>query len=109
MNYLEKGDLILVNLNPVKGHEQAGMRPAMIVSNNGFNKMCNGMYKIVPITSKIKDFPLNINLPEGLPVHGQLLLSQEKAIDLNSRPHKKVGKAPADFVKEVDRIIALTY
>lgn len=109
MDFFKKGDLLYVNLDPVRGHEQAGMRPVMIVSNNGFNRMCNGMYKVVPITSKVKKFPLNVDLPDDLPVHGQLLLSQEKAIDLKARAHKKIGSAPTSFIKEVDDLIALTY
>lgn len=109
MEYLKQGDLIMVNFNPAKGHEQAGYRPALIVSNNDFNKLCNGICKIVPITSKNKDFPLNMDLPDNLEIHGQVLLSQERTIDLKFRPYKKVGKVPSNFIKEVVERIIFTY
>lgn len=109
MEYLKQGDLIMVNFNPAMGHEQAGYRPALVVSNNDFNELCNGIYKIVPITSKIKEFPLNMELPNNLEVHGQVLLSQERTIDLKFRPYKKVGKVPSNFIKEVVERIIFTY
>lgn len=109
MEHLKQGDLIMVNFNPAKGHEQAGYRPALVVSNNDFNELCNGIYKIVPITSKIKDFPLNMELPDNLKVNGQVLLSQERTIDLKFRPYKKVDKVPSNFIKEVVERITFTY
>lgn len=56
---LKQGDIIMMNFNPTKGHEQSRYRPALIVSNDDFNMMCGGMIKVVAITSNEKDFPLH--------------------------------------------------
>ena len=106
-----QGDLIKMNFNPTKGHEQRGFRPALVVSSNDFNELCGGLIKVVAITSEIKDFPLNMELPDGLPVYGQVLLSQERTIDSLSddRECTKVGSVPKEFLEEVLEKIALTY
>ena len=106
-----QGDLIKMDFNPTKGHEQRGFRPALVVSSNDFNELCGGLIKVVAITSEIKDFPLNMELPDGLPVYGQVLLSQERTIDSLSadRECTKVGSVPKEFLEEVLEKIALTY
>lgn len=106
-----QGDLIKLNFNPTKGHEQRGFRPALVVSSDDFNELCGGLIKVVAITSEIKDFPLNMTLPDGLPIHGQVLLSQERSIDTQAsdRECSKVGKVPDDFLAEVLDLLALTY
>lgn len=98
-----QGDLIKMDFNPTRGHEQRGFRPALVVSNDDFNELCGGLIKVVAITSEIKEFPLNMKLPDGLPVHGQVLLSQERTIDSSSvaREYSKVGSVPKAFWKKL--------
>ena len=62
-----RGEIWLVNLNPVRGHEQAGTRPALVISENLFNHGPAGLVVIIPITTKQKGIPLHIQLqpPEG--------------------------------------------
>lgn len=62
-----RGDVWLVDLNPVRGHEQAGKRPALIVSVDLFNQGPAGLVVVIPITTKNKGIPLHVQIepPEG--------------------------------------------
>lgn len=67
MAQLARGEVWLANLNPVKGHEQAGKRPCLIISVDLFNQGASGLVVILPITSKDKGIPFHVELtpPEG--------------------------------------------
>lgn len=62
-----RGEIWLVNLNPVKGHEQAGTRPALVVSVDAFNHGPADLIVVLPITSKYRGIPFHVkvNPPEG--------------------------------------------
>lgn len=105
---IKQGEILKLNLDPTKGHEQAGYRPVLVVSNNDFNRLCGGLVEVVPITSEIKQFPLNINLPKNAAVHGQALLSQLRTIDLNSRKFKRAGKVTDEFLQQIVKILIFT-
>lgn len=68
----KQGDILWVNLNPTQGHEQQGKRPVLVVSNDDFNELCGGMVKIASITSTMRPFPLHVQVPAGLPIHGMV-------------------------------------
>lgn len=63
---INRGEIWLINLDPVIGHEQAGIRPALVISDNSFNHSLANMVIIVPITSKYKGLPTHIELEEVL-------------------------------------------
>ncbi|WOB43436.1 type II toxin-antitoxin system PemK/MazF family toxin [Thermoleptolyngbya oregonensis NK1-22] len=67
MAQLARGEIWLANLNPVKGHEQAGKRPCLIISVDLFNQGASGLVVILPITSRDKGIPFHVELtpPEG--------------------------------------------
>lgn len=67
MAELSRGEIWLVDLNPVCGHEQAGRRPALVVSVDGFNHGPAGLVIVIPITTKDKGIPLHVGVfpPEG--------------------------------------------
>lgn len=77
--HFRQGQVVKTNLNPTRGHEQNGMRPVLIVSNDDFNRL-TGLVKVVPITTKLKDFPMHLDIPDGLEVEGQVLLEKEHLI-----------------------------
>lgn len=106
-----QGDIIMMNFNPTKGHEQCGYRPALIVSNDDFNIMCGGMIEVAAITSNEKDFPLHIKLPNGLPIHGKVLLDHERTIDSLSsdRECKYICTVPDNFLDEIIEKINLIH
>lgn len=108
---LKQGDIIMMNFNPTKGHEQRGYRPALIISNDDFNEMCGGMIRVVAITSNEKDFPLHIELPSGLPIHGKVLLDHERTIDslASDRECKYICTVPDDFLDQIIDTLYLTY
>lgn len=67
MAQLARGEIWLADLNPVKGHEQAGKRPCLIISVDLFNQGASGLVVVLPITSKEKGIPFHVELkpPEG--------------------------------------------
>ncbi|WP_373879832.1 type II toxin-antitoxin system PemK/MazF family toxin [Levilactobacillus brevis] len=104
----EQGDIYKVELNPTKGHEQQGWRPVLIVSNNDFNSLTD-MVKVIPITNQLKEFPMHLDLPDGLETTGQALVEQERSIDLNYRKHRFVEHCPQEFLGSVLEMISETY
>ena len=68
----ERGDLIWLSFTPQSGREQAGRRPALVVSPSGYNSKV-GLALMCPITSRIKGYPFEVPLPQGGPVQGVVL------------------------------------
>lgn len=67
MAKIARGEIWLVDLNPVRGHEQAGQRPCLVISVDLFNQGTSGLVVVLPVTSKNKGIPFHvtINPPEG--------------------------------------------
>lgn len=105
---IKQGTIVMVNLSPTEGREQNGWRPVMVVSNAQF-KHYTRLYKVVPITSQYREFPLHVDLPEGMSTVGQLLTEQERTIDLNARHYRYVEQAPQEIVDQVLDHIRATY
>lgn len=104
---LDQGDIIYVNLNPTKGHEQSGYRTCIILTKK--NKYLNYMYGVAPITSKAKNFPLHIPLPNSLTIKGEILLEHHLMIDLEKREFSFVEKAPKELIQECSSKLKLMY
>lgn len=98
-----------LSLDPTKGHEQAGYRPVIVISNDKYNEVCGGMIKVLPITSNDKNFPLHVSLPEDLPVYGKVELDHERSIDSSSRQYTVLGKIPNEFLQELISMTKATY
>jgi mRNA interferase MazF len=99
-----RGEIWLVNLSPTEGREQAGTRPALIVSVDLFNHGAAELVVVIPVTSKAKGIPLHVevNPPEG----GLSLKSFVKCEDVRSistaRLMKKLGKVSPQTVNSVE-------
>jgi mRNA interferase MazF len=65
------GDLIWTDFDPSRGREQAGRRPALVISHAAFSA-ATGLAIVCPITSKVRPFPTSVVLPSGLPVAGEI-------------------------------------
>lgn len=104
MNVLKRGDLVWLDFDPQAGHEQAGRRPAIILSEADFNDV-TGSAVACPITIKAKDYPFEVALPDDLPISGVVLTDQFKSLDVKRRRIKVVGNAGVDteFMKMVMR------
>jgi len=96
----QQGEVLRLDLAPTLGHEQKGYRPVLAVSASLFNQH-TGFCWVVPITTPQKGLPNEIRLPEGLPVHGTLLLSQLRSIDWRARPFSVVCLVPPIFLEDI--------
>ena len=87
----KQGDIIFLDFNPTKGHEQKGYRPAVVISHSVFNNN-TGMIIVCPITSNTKDYPTHYILEDTNKVFGAVLCEHIRSIDYNSRNIKFVEK-----------------
>ena len=105
---IKRGDLFWVNLDPVKGSEQAGRRPVCVIQNDVGNEYAPTTI-IAPLTTTqlIKEYPTNANLPKGtagLKHDSIVLLSQIRVID-KARLEEKIGHLPGKHVDRVDEAL----
>lgn len=104
----ERGDAVWVMLDPQAGHEQAGRRPALILSPSSYNGRV-GLALLCPITSQQKGYPFEVPLPSGLPVEGVVLSDQVKSLDWRARKVARICPVPADVVREVLQKLATLF
>ncbi|MBD0382496.1 type II toxin-antitoxin system PemK/MazF family toxin [Paenibacillus sedimenti] len=90
-----RGDLVWLDFDPQAGREQAGRRPAIVLSEEDFNEL-TGFALVCPITSSAQDYAFEVSLPEGLPFTGVVLTEQMISLDVKKRKLKVVGSVPAD-------------
>ena len=102
---VKQGTIIKINFNPQSGHEQAGYRPAVVISNNFFNQKAN-LSIVCPITNTNNHFPLHIPLDERTKTTGVILCEHIKSLDLNSRNYQEIEELPKDIL---DRVIDVVY
>ncbi len=95
-----KGDLIALTFDPQAGHEQKGRRPALVISNDLFNRR-TGLAIVCPITKTERNFPFHVALPEESSVTGFVMVEQVKAIDFQARRARFVEKVPVSALNEV--------
>ncbi|MFS0644029.1 endoribonuclease MazF [Siminovitchia sp. 179-K 8D1 HS] len=92
----KRGDIIWISFNPQAGHEQAGRRPALVLSPEIYNAR-TGLSLCVPLTAKVKNLPFEVPLPTGLPISGVILSDHIKNLDWKARN--------ADYICDVDEEI----
>ena len=95
-----RGDIIKLDFDPTLGREQAGYRPALIITSKQFNQATR-LALVCPITSQIKGFPLEAVLPDGLITSGVILTFQVKTIDWYERQVKYIESIPPEIMAEV--------
>ncbi|WP_338055293.1 endoribonuclease MazF [Shimazuella alba] len=101
MSYIPKrGDIIWMNFDPQSGHEQAGRRPALVLSAHEYNEIL-GLAQVCPITSKTKGYPFEVQLPEDLKINGVVLSDQAKSIDWKARETSFIDECPVSTLTEV--------
>jgi mRNA interferase MazF len=94
------GDVVWITLNPQAGHEEAGRRPAVVISPQSYNGKV-GLAIFCPITGQIKGYPFEVLIPEGLPVAGAILSDQLKSLDWGARNAELICTLPAETISEV--------
>lgn len=94
-----RGDIVWLDFNPQAGHEQAGHRPALVISPKIYNEK-SGLLLACPLTSKVKGYPFGVELPskDG---GGCVLVDQIKSLDWKARHAKFKNKAPRKAMEEV--------
>lgn len=98
----EQGDAVWITLDPQAGHEQAGRRPALVLSPAAYNGRV-GLALLCPITSQVKGYPFEVPLPAGLPIAGVVGADQVKSLDWRARKATRIGPIPPDVVAAVVR------
>lgn len=96
----ERGDIVWLELNPQAGHEQAGRRPALVLSPKAYNAR-TGLMLCCPITSQVKGYPFEVSLDEVLGAVGVVLADQVKSLDWMARKAKHKGRVTRRVVEEV--------
>ncbi|MBA4379202.1 MAG: mRNA-degrading endonuclease [Anaerolinea sp.] len=95
-----RGDIVWITFNPQAGHEQAGRRPALVLSPAAYNGKV-GLAILCPITSQVKGYPFEVVVPDGWKISGAILSDQVKSLDWKARQAELVCKLPSTTVDEV--------
>ena len=96
----ECGDVVWITLNPQAGHEQAGRRPALVLSPQNYNDK-TGLAILCPVTNQVKGYPFEVLLPAGLSVAGAILSDQVKSLDWRARNAELICALPEETISEV--------
>ncbi|TVR85133.1 MAG: type II toxin-antitoxin system PemK/MazF family toxin [Trueperaceae bacterium] len=99
-----KGDFVELSFRPDHGHEQHGRRPALVVSNDLFQR-ATGLCVVCPITRTDRKHPFHVPIPAGLGVDGVVLTDQVRSVDARAREARRLGRAPDALLDEVLAIL----
>ena len=103
----DRGDVVWLRFDPRAGREQSGLRPALVISPRSYNRRV-GLALFCPITSRVKGYPFEVVLPEGLEARGAVLCDQVKSLDWRSRSAARFCRVPPEVLAEATaRILAL--
>ena len=99
-----QGDIVMMNFSPQAGHEQAGRRPALVISNQSFHRY-TGLAIFCPIANQLKDYPLHVRLDNRTKTTGEILCEHVKSLDFRARNAVFIEPLPDDLLSEVlDRV-----
>jgi mRNA interferase MazF len=96
----DAGDLMWLTFDPQAGHEQAGRRPALVLSPKAYNQK-SGLALVCPVTSQVKGYPFEVPVPNGRGVGGVILVDRVKSIDWKARRAGRIGSVPPSTLNEV--------
>lgn len=103
----KRGDIVWIDFDPQSGHEQAGRRPALVISPAAYNSKI-GLTLLCPVTNQVKGYPFEVVIPKGLGVSGVILADQIKSLDWKSREVEFGCVAPREVVNLVlEKLTAL--
>ena len=95
-----RGDIVWLSFSPQVGHEQAGHRPALVLSPKIYNER-SSVALLCPITSRVRQYPFQVPLPADGPVTGMVLADQLRSVDWRARGARFASRAPRQVVGEV--------
>lgn len=94
------GDIVWTVLDPVVGTEQAGRRPAIVVSDRAYHELSPRVL-ICPITTRRREWPFHVPLPSAMKTRGDVMVDQARIIDRTQRPFRYIETAPQDVLDAV--------
>lgn len=95
-----RGDVVWISFTPQAGHEQSGKRPAVVLSPEPYNRKV-GLALLCPVTTKVKGYPFEVLIPDGLKATGAILSDQIKSLDWKARKASLLCRLPEATVKDV--------
>lgn len=99
----DRGDVVWLDFNPVRGHEQEGRRPAMILSAKGYNAK-SGLALVCPVTSHVKGYPFEVQF-KTKNVQGVILADQIRGVDWTQRTAAKIGTVSESVLTDVQECV----
>ena len=96
----EAGDIVWLTFDPQAGREQAGRRPALVLSPGIYNAK-SGLALVCPITNRAKGYPFEVAVPAGHGASGVILADHVKSVDWKARRAEKLGRCATDVIDEV--------
>jgi mRNA interferase MazF len=101
----ERGSLVWLLFSPQAGTEQAGRRPGIVLTPRAYHERSR-LAIVCPVTTRERGWPLEVKLPDGLPISGVVLVDHVKSIDREARKMEIVGQAPPEVLDEIDARLA---
>lgn len=98
--YPRAGEIVWLNFDPQSGHEQAGIRPGLVISASRFNRQSN-VILVCPITTRGKGNPFEVAVPEGLKTRGVILSQHVRSVDWRARKAQPAEMAPVELLEAV--------
>lgn len=100
----KKGDVVWLDSDPSTGKELQKRRPGLVVSRYEFNK--STMFAVIcPITSTVRNLPTRYTLPADLEIHGQVIISQLKALDFKTKKIEQITHLPLKDMAKIDQVL----
>jgi mRNA interferase MazF len=99
-----RGDVVWLSFTPQAGHEQAGRRPALVLSPAAYNRRV-GLALLCPIASRSKGYPFDVSVPEGFAVSGVVLSDQIRSLDWRARRAELAGRLPDEIIARVRGLV----
>ncbi len=93
------GDMLWIDFSPTLGTEQAGRRPALVLSEASYNQV-SGRALVAPITSRVRDWPFEVAMAAESEVAGVAMIDQVRVIDWRARNAKQAGSVPPAVLDE---------
>jgi mRNA interferase MazF len=101
----EAGDILWVNFDPPIGREQAGRRPAVVVSSRSYNEISTYIV-VCPVTRSVKPWPFKVTLPSETAIEGAVLVDQVRALDRTERVLKSHGRVSSEILADIRSVLA---
>jgi mRNA interferase MazF len=96
----DRGDIVWLEFELQRGHDQAGRRPALVLSPAAYNQR-SGLAVCCAISSRVKGYPFEVRIPPGCPIQGVVLADQLRTIDWRARRAKVASQLPAPAIADV--------